>query len=78
MTIIDQGRSQLAQMNSIAEQQMRGLGYYERKDPTVSSAADAVSAMKKRADELRTNLGKVEGWQKELARLEKMLAADEP
>lgn len=79
MSIIDQGRGMLGQLQGGSIQdQMRGLGFYERKDPTVSSAADAVTAMKKRADELRTNLAKVAGWEKELARIEKMLAADEP
>lgn len=78
MSIIDQGRGRLAELNGMAAQQMQGLGYYREKDPTVSSAIDAVAALKKRADELRANLAKVAGWQKELARIEKMLAADEP
>lgn len=60
--------------SGIYQAQMR-LGNYVEKDPTVSSANDAVKALKKRADELRANLAKVESWQAELDKVERMLAA---
>ncbi len=56
----------------------RQLQRLSEKDPTVSSAGDALMALKKRKSELETNLSKVDGWKAELARVERMIAAGEP
>jgi hypothetical protein len=57
--------------------QAYGLGGYEKKDPTVATASDAVTALKKRQGEIQRELDKVDGWKTELATIERMLVASE-
>ena len=54
--------------------------FYEqqRKDPTVSDAQDAVHALEKRKTWLKEQLAQVAAWEKELKRVEAMIAAGSP
>lgn len=66
-------------LNDQMRQAQQGLYQQPRveRDPTVRDAADALSALQKRANELRQNLAKVDGWKAELEKVERMLAAAE-
>ncbi len=51
--------------------------FYEQqgKDPSVNNAQEAVHALEKRRAWLKSQLAQVESWEKELARVEAMIAA---
>ncbi len=68
MTIMGNGLRGSAMQNAQNPDQ---FGFY-RPQPTVD---EAVQALRKRAQELRTNLASVDAWKAELARLEATLAA---
>lgn len=69
-----------AAQEQAALHQAQGLnnrGYFEVPKPTVSSAHEAVAALKRRAETLRAQLLNVDVLRAELTKVERMLAAAE-